>query len=79
MTPEQKSWIDGASYEELLRRWRPALCGDEIFFNETGVYYAEVMRRRREVALCFEDQQGGRLGAKKRRHNQAIRDWRGLT
>jgi len=47
MTPEQKAWIDGASYEQLLRHFRFAESGDPMFQGEAGTYYAEVMGRRR--------------------------------
>jgi hypothetical protein len=42
-----KSWIDGASYKELLHRWRHAPTGDPMFQGETGGYYANVMREKR--------------------------------
>ena len=47
MTPREKDWIDKASYEALLRRWRFG-AGDPIFNGESGGYYAKVMRKRRE-------------------------------
>ncbi len=44
MTPEQKAWIDNASLDDLLRRWRFAKAGeDEIFQGDTGTYYAKVL------------------------------------
>jgi hypothetical protein len=42
MTPEQKAWIDSASYEDLLRRWRFAELGDPMF-TEGGEYYRDRM------------------------------------
>ncbi len=48
MSPEQKAWIDGASYEDLLRRWRFAPAGDPMFQGETGTYYQDVMARKRK-------------------------------
>jgi len=42
-----KSWVDSASYEDLLRRWRFAPVGDPVFQGETGKYYAEVMWRKK--------------------------------
>lgn len=48
MTPEQKQWIDNAGYEELLRRWRFAPGGDPMFQGDTGDYYAQVMKRKRQ-------------------------------
>lgn len=47
MTAREKDWIDTASYEALLRRWRFG-AGDPVFNGESGSYYAEVMRARRE-------------------------------
>lgn len=50
MTPEQKQWIDNASYEQLLGRWRNAPIGSTWFQGECGKYYGEVMQRKlREV------------------------------
>ena len=43
MTPEQKEWIDQASYEDLLRRWRFAPVGDPFFQGDTGDYYSKIM------------------------------------
>lgn len=45
---EMKNWIDNATYEELLSRWRFASGGDLIFQGEAGEYYAEVMKKKRE-------------------------------
>lgn len=39
MNEKQKEWIDNASYEDLLRRWRFAPLGDTIFQEESGKYY----------------------------------------
>lgn len=50
MTEEQKSWIDNASYEELLRRWRFAPVGDPMFQGAAGDYYqAKMLKKRREI------------------------------
>jgi hypothetical protein len=48
VTEAQKAWIDTASYEELLRRWRNAPIGDSIFQGEAVRHYREVMIRKRE-------------------------------
>ncbi len=48
MTEEEKQWIDGADYEQLLSRWRNAPIGDRIFQGETGQYYGKVMREKRD-------------------------------
>jgi hypothetical protein len=47
---EMVDWIDNASYEELLRRWRFGPMGDEIFQSKMGEYYqAKLEERRQEV------------------------------
>ena len=46
--PELKKWIDEASYESLLSKWRNAPAGSPYFAGETGDYYADVMKRKRE-------------------------------
>ena len=43
-----KEWIDNASYVELLRKWRFAPSGDPMFKGSTGIYYADVMFRKRD-------------------------------
>lgn len=48
MTPEQKKWIDEASYYQLLDRWRNTPAGgDAIFQGEAGKYYSQVMAKRK--------------------------------
>ena len=44
---EMKQWIDGASYEQLLSKWRFAPSGDPIFQRPMGDYYKEVMDRKK--------------------------------
>lgn len=41
------NWIDRASYEDLLRRWRQEPSGSPWFAGEVGAYYQEVMARKR--------------------------------
>ena len=38
-----KNWIDNATFEQLLRHWRNASAGDEMFQGDTGDYYSKVM------------------------------------
>jgi hypothetical protein len=45
---EMRDWIDQASYEELLRKWRFAPAGDPFFRGEIGDYYSKIMHARRE-------------------------------
>lgn len=49
--PTIKEWIDNASYEALLSRWRFSPIGDPIFSGETGDYYAKVLARKRDEDL----------------------------
>lgn len=49
MTVEQKEWIDNASYEQLLSRWRFAPVGSPWFQGEVGDYYKQVMARKRDA------------------------------
>ena len=47
MTDGQRNWIDNASYESLLYRWRFADIGDTIFQNDAGAYYRKIMSKRK--------------------------------
>lgn len=44
---EMKAWIDTASYQALLSRWRFAPIGSPWFQGELGDYYALAMARKR--------------------------------
>ena len=46
INPTHKKWIDEASYDALLYRWRFAQIGDTMFQGETGNYYAKVMKEK---------------------------------
>ena len=49
MTDEQmKAWIDGATYEQLLAKWRFEPAGSLWFQGEVGDYYETAMKRKRE-------------------------------
>lgn len=50
---QHKAWIDASTYEELLRRWRYAECGDPIFQGASGNYY-----KARMTLLRDKDPQG---------------------
>ena len=50
MTVEQRAWIDAASYEDLLRRWRESPVGDLFFVGDTGDYYRNAMKRKHDEA-----------------------------
>jgi len=45
MDEVMKNWIDNASYEELLRKWRFAPVGSPWFTGDIGNYYSEVMSK----------------------------------
>jgi len=45
---KMRDWIDNASYEELLRKWRYAPIGSPWFAGELGDHYAIVMKKKRE-------------------------------
>ena len=51
----QKKWIDEASYEALLSKWRFAPVGYPLFRNEVGAYYRESMIKKRD-ALPHDEQ-----------------------
>ena len=46
--PKRKAWIDNASYEDLLQKWRNAPSGDPFFLGKTGDYYKQVIARKRK-------------------------------
>ncbi len=48
-TNAEKDWIDNATYQELLRRWRHAPVGDPMFQGDTGDYYSKVMAEKRSA------------------------------
>jgi hypothetical protein len=58
MKEPHKQWIDNASYESLLHRWRFAISGDPFFQGDTGEYYKKVMAEKKaalppgEAANC---------------------------
>ena len=49
MTPEQKKWIDEASYEDLLRKLRFSPVGDPMFKEGTYEYFSKVMQEKRSA------------------------------
>jgi len=44
-----KEWIDNASYEQLLGRWRFAESRDPAVQGELGEYFQKVMREKRNA------------------------------
>ena len=47
MPEEMKKWIDNASYEQLLSKWRNAPSGNPFFQDEVGQYYSKVMAEKK--------------------------------
>ena len=45
---EMKDWIDNASYESLLKKWRFTSVSDAFFQGVTGEYYKTVMFKKRD-------------------------------
>jgi hypothetical protein len=46
---EMKSWIDNASYQDLLNKWRFAPVGSPWFQGELGDYYSKKMAEKRNL------------------------------
>lgn len=44
---EMKDWMDTATYQELLSKWRFAPAGSSWFVGEIGQYYNEAMKKKR--------------------------------
>jgi len=56
MTSEQmKNWIDNASYEQLLYKWRFEPVGSSWFQGDLGAYYAKVMKEKK-AKISIEQQ-----------------------
>lgn len=45
---QMKAWIDGATYQQLLSKWRFEPAGSPWFQGEMGDYYTAAMKRERE-------------------------------
>ena len=43
---EMREWIDKASYEELLGKWRRAPGGDPFFIGEIGDHFVKTMKAK---------------------------------
>jgi len=49
MIPKKfKDWIDAATYEDLLTRWRFAPSGSPWFQGEVGKYFELIMSQKRK-------------------------------
>lgn len=54
---EMKEWIDNASYEELLFKWRFAPVGHPLFRGATGDYFKSTLDKKKEE-LTHEERVG---------------------
>jgi len=60
---QRKKWIDNATYEELLSRWRFSPAGSAWFQGEIGDYYQKVMKeKRKEVGDAGHVQASKKIG-----------------
>ena len=44
-----KKWIDNASYDQLLYKWRYAPSDDPIFDSEIKEYYRKILFERKSI------------------------------
>jgi hypothetical protein len=52
VTKEDKDWLENASYSDLLRRWRFAPTSDPLVQDDAGIYFQQVLdRRRKEIGV----------------------------
>lgn len=54
MKPEDKEWIDNATLDELIRKWRFSPAGDPMFEGETGDYFTQVFIAKKHKASPAE-------------------------
>jgi len=55
MTQKQmKAWIDKATYEQLMAKWRFAPSGDLFFQGELGEYYRAKLDEKRKLLSNIE-------------------------
>lgn len=45
---DKKDWIDSASYERLLSKWRFEPNGSPWFQGDVGIYFEKVLKEKRE-------------------------------
>lgn len=62
MTAAEKDWIDNASHEQLLRKWRFAPSGDPFFTGETGEYYGKALAEGRRADPAGHTQASKNIG-----------------
>ena len=62
-TQEMKNWIDHASYQELLSKWRFAPIGSVWFQGEIGDYYSKRMgEKQKEISDSERVQSSKNIG-----------------
>lgn len=54
LTPQVKARIDALTYEAMLRKNRFAPVGDPIFQGESGIYFQDMMGKKRELLAAGE-------------------------
>lgn len=60
---EMKRWIDNASYEELLRKWRFAPLGDKYFSGNIGEYFTKkIIEKRNKLSSKEESEISKKVG-----------------
>lgn len=47
LTEELKAKIDNMEYRQMLSLWRFAPVGDQMFTDESGEYFADIMSKKR--------------------------------
>ncbi len=51
---DMKKWIDEASYQQLLTKWRNDPTGSPWFIGEVGDYYTEKMTEKKNAITSAE-------------------------
>ncbi len=63
MNQADRAWIDAASYETLLHKWRHHPIGHPLFMGDTGRYYSKMLTARRlEVGIIEAANISKRIG-----------------
>ncbi len=47
LNEQDKKWIDGLSYKEMLHEWRFAPIGSPMFQGDSGRYFSDVMNKKK--------------------------------
>ena len=54
---EIADWLEGATYEELYRKWSASKTGAACFQGEVGVAFAAEMKKKRALISWTEEQE----------------------